>query len=191
MTPEPAPARPIDVMLDIETMGTRPGAAIASIGARSFGAGADIRPFAVTVQLRGQHVYGLHLDADTVLWWLAQDDAARAAIRSDRAATLPEALQCFSRWVEDLRGPAARPIRLWCNGPDFDAALLGFAYHAVGQRTPWHYREVRCLRTLLDLAGVDPRAFPPRVKHDALEDARAQAAAAELALRTLAALVPA
>jgi DNA polymerase III epsilon subunit-like protein len=179
-------------MLDIETMGTRPGAMIAAIGACTFGEARCIEQHRLdlTVSLAGQEARGLHADADTVLWWMAQSEEARAALtRQASALPLPEALAVLQHFLGMVA--ADRQLCLWCNGANFDAPLLEAAYRACGRPVPWRYSAVRDLRTLLELAGVDPKAYRPAVAHRALDDALAQAAAAEEALRILAARRPA
>lgn len=184
----PDAAPPLHVMLDIETMGTRPGSAIASIGACTFGEGGTGRDcFEIAVTLVGQDRLGLTIDPETVLWWLGQSEPARDALR-DGGAPLRDALAAFSAWLLNLRRlRGAAEIRIWGNGASFDPVLLEAAYRAADAGPPpWRYRQVRDLRTLLDLAGLDMRAFPSVVAHSALADAIAQATAAEAALKALA-----
>ena len=180
-TPPPAPAR-MDVMIDIETMGTRPGSAIVSIGAVAFDplgppvdAVSNTLPatFYRAVSLESCLEFGLTVDADTIMWWLRQTEAPRAAIRHD-THHIAAALHDLRRFIERH---GAR-CRIWAHGASFDPVLLDHAYHAVGEPPPWEFRDVRDTRTIFDLAGIDLRQEPRYgVAHHALNDAVTQAMA--------------
>lgn len=172
---------PMNVMLDLETLGHAPGCTILSIGAVAFDKDTIHAQFALAIDARSCERVGLRIEADTFMWWLAQSrDAQEALLRSESVA-LTDALVRFAIWFKRV----ARPVVMWTKGPSFDAAILAAAYRATGLDTPWHFRDERCVRTALDMMGVDPRAFgdPDRVRHDALGDALAQTAAVQQALR--------
>lgn len=158
------------VMLDLETMGSRYRAAIVSIGAVEFDVDQMGREFSINVSLESCVAAGLKIEPVTVTWWLQQTPAALMSLRQPPPLPLVDALHAFSRWF-----PPA-PVCLWGYGCGFDNARLREAYEAVWLTPPWHYRDDRDVRTLLELAG-EPEAL--RVerddKHSALADARFQA----------------
>jgi hypothetical protein len=181
---------PVHVMLDIETLGTRPGAMIASIGACTFGDGKprDYRhTFHSAIKLAGQDRLGLRAEPATLDWWLQQSPDALAALTRD-AQGIGDAIWDFRAFVDAARA-AGDKLRIWANGANFDPVMLEAVFDRMGdgeeQLCPWSFRDVRCLRTLLDVAGVDGKQFRPTVAHDALADAMAQADAAEEAMRRL------
>lgn len=152
------------VMLDLETLGTRPGSVILSIGAAAFdpnGAGVS-DTFHVAIDQTTAQQSGLRIEADTVLWWM---DPARAGAR-EALLKLPRlslriALLEFDKWLGRLAPPDARTI--WGNGANFDNVLLRAAYEACWLTTPWTYRDDRCFRTLKKLAPhVGPHEFADR-----------------------------
>ena len=168
-------------MLDLETLGPRPGSVILSIGAVAFGSTELTGTFEVNIDPRSCQRSGLTIDGDTVLWWFRQSDVARAAVQLD-PEPLSVALDRFTRWMEDKQ-----PCRLWSKGPSFDAAILAIAYRSQGLAVPWEYWNERCVRTVLDLAGIDVATYRETddTRHRALTDAMVQARAVQEALRRL------
>lgn len=77
------------VMVDLETLGTKPGSVILSIGAVTFdldGSGRDGRTFYQRVNIQSCLDAGMTVDGDTVEWWFHPDrDQARRALLSPRA----------------------------------------------------------------------------------------------------------
>lgn len=75
----------MDVMLDLETMGNGPDAAIVAVGAIEFDATAGTlgRTFYRGVNLETSVRGGGKIDASTVMWWLRQNDEARKGICGD------------------------------------------------------------------------------------------------------------
>lgn len=155
------------VMLDLETLGNSPRAAIVAIGAVKFDAAGIQSEFYTRVCARSCVAAGLRMDVDTVLWWFKQNEAARTELTLP-AAHLSCALMDFTQW---LRGPE---VELWGNGSDFDNALLTAAYRAVDLALPWKFWNNRCYRTLKNICAV-PMPKSEGTKHNALDDAKAQA----------------
>ena len=169
----------MDIMLDLETLGSSPGCAILSIGAVAFDTTTIHDSFTVHIDARSCQQARLSIDADTVLWWLRQDEDARRSIIEAPTEPLGIALARFSVWL----AVQAKPIRLWSKGPSFDAAILAAAYRAIGLPVPWDFRDERCVRTALELSGVDGNRFREAgaVRHDAFADAMTQARAVQAA----------
>ena len=160
------------VMVDIETLDTLPTAVVLSIGAVEFQpeTGEFGRTAYVNVSARSCQSLGLTISADTVMWWLRKSVEARAALCVDEAS-LPVALLAFSDFMPaDCEG-------VWSYGPSFDEVVLQNAYRACGLKAPWRYRAVRCCRTIYNLAGIRLEDFQSGEAHNALDDARSQAAA--------------
>lgn len=173
------------VMLDIETLGTTPGAAVVAVGAAKFTVDQLNRstppgktPYEIiedtyerTISISSCEEAGLTLDGDTVEWWLSQDDEAQATIIG--GDELESVLTDFSEWLEGVD-------EIWGNDPAFDCVLLSAAYDAVGVEKPWDYSQRRCYRTIKEL-GEKPSIDQTGTKHSAVDDAVYQArVAAEL-----------
>mgnify|MGYP001570203984 CR=1 FL=1 len=171
------------VMIDLETMSTAPNAAIVQIGVEFFD---PLGPILYTspsgrcwnVDLRSCQKAGLHIDGDTVVWWLQQPKEAQDALLSPDPLPVSLALHELAT-LSDGHGFVVQwdEYCVWSHGATFDCVILDQAYRAVGKRTPWHFRNVRDTRTLFDL--VDPNQeialedVGPR--HHALWDAWRQA----------------
>ena len=162
--------KPINIMLDLETWGTKPGSVITSIGAVVFNDEAVLDTFYARVDPQSCTDAGLTIDPATVLWWLRQSDAAREEFIMPNQH-IETALADFFRWC--LAGREGDPV-LWGNGATFDNALLRAAYEACGIVPPWGAFSDRCYRTA--------KSYRPDIKmvrtgthHNALDDARSQA----------------
>lgn len=187
------------VMLDLETMGLRPGYVVLSIGAVMFDheghspyVGDHEEQFHMRLATELQHAVGLKSDPDTALWWMDQDDEARKSLLEMTPVDPRQALAVFSDWLEEQVGtPDEREdgtvqpleVEVWGNGAGFDAPMLREVYDALGLRCPWAWWNDRCYRTErkglkrhLHRAGLGS-ADPHRegTQHDALADAVHQA----------------
>ncbi|APT31956.1 hypothetical protein MCBMB27_02665 [Methylobacterium phyllosphaerae] len=172
-----------DVMIDLETLSTRPDAMIRSIGAVAFGPDGLGAELSIVIDPAG--AVG-HIDPETVAWWLGQSGVARhvlsAAYPGERVP-LAHALQRFCWFLNDLNVPPAK-VRVWGHGSSFDLPIIESAFRACGHPIPWNHSAARDTRTILELAEVKI-ATPEAAKHDALGDARAQALAVIEAARIL------
>lgn len=165
-----------DCMIDLETMSTRPNAAIVAIGAVGFNfATLEIGPkFYTVIDLRSAQDVGLHVDGDTVLWWLQQNDAARSQLTRSHRQDLSLALTEFRMWLHSECAPQAS-VRPWGNGAAFDIVICEQAFRACGIEIPWRYSNQCCYRTIKTLyPNVEPDARGG-THHNALDDALFQA----------------
>lgn len=163
----------VDVMLDLETMGSAPGCSVIAIGAVPFGANGidEERSFYQVVDLTSCCAAGLEMDPATVLWWLRQSDAARREFERP-GQPLVEVLGAFKAWLWTIADK--RTVRVWGNGASFDQPILTAAYRAVDQPQPWEFYHDRCFRTVKAAYSSVPYVKPTQA-HNALIDATAQA----------------
>jgi exodeoxyribonuclease VIII len=160
-----------DVMLDLETMGNGPDAAIVAIGAVEFDlkSGEIGERFYAVIDLESSVEFGGVMDAETVLWWLKQTEAARAEF-SRGGAPIADVLCDFARWLH-RRG---EDVHLWGNGANFDNVILASAYRRMNMGPPWEYWNDRCYRTMKGMVP-DIRRERLGTKHNAADDAETQA----------------
>lgn len=169
------------VMIDLETMGCGPQAAIVAIGGVMFSSKGIGDEFYCLVDLESSMKAGLQVDASTVKWWLGREKAAQDALLGTGGVVEPIALE---RALSDLSGWVHQDDLVWGNGADFDNAILSNAYRSCHMRQPWKYINSRCYRTLKNLY---PDVLPEKrtgVYHNALDDARYQARHAAKILAT-------
>lgn len=182
----------MDVMIDLETLGTRPDAAIIQIGAVFF------EPLSGGKVMNGKgfnrHVLvcdnGGTIDHGTLCFWLAEKSSgAMAEAMSTKADFLGRVLQEFTDWPakqldRDWEGIGS----VWASPSDFDLPILKSAFARAGMSVPWDRRTTRDAHTLFALAGgkpeIDQTGF---TEHDAFDDAVVQAMQVQKAMGVLAA----
>ncbi len=167
------------IMIDLETMGTRPSSPIVSIGAVAFHGekrhkdgdteqGDIVSTFYDIIDLTWAVRDGAVMDPETVIWWMRQSDEAREAI-TRRGIEPKVALARFSHWVGQW------PIEgVWGNGASFDNVILSETYARLGMKAPWPFWKDRCYRTVKNFFPEIEYARSG-VHHNALDDARTQA----------------
>lgn len=180
-------------MVDVETMGTKPGCAILSIGAVRFDPYQDPEKAVQSMHLQGKsHFYmainsmdssarGFSSDPDTMRWWKKQSiwpQLSMAIMNSD--VTVPQAAKSFAQFLEKSHGGGG--VKLWANSPSFDIAILRAMFKAVDQELPVDYRQEMDYRTVMELVYPHrasrperPHALSALPAHHALGDAAAQA----------------
>lgn len=164
------------VMLDLETLGTRPGCAILSIGAVEFNpASGKLGPeFYEVINRKSCAAKGLHEDEKTIEWWNGRSDEARKILAE--VETCPQglggALVKFSGWLQQF---GKKDLQVWGCGADFDQPIIAACFHVVSMPLPWMFYNNRCYRTLRAIGNM--KGEPPRhgTYHHALDDAKTQA----------------
>lgn len=161
------------VMVDVEALALRSDAVIMSIGAVQFeldGSG-DIgvkSAFYRSISIDSNLALGRKIDESTIVWWLQQDPAA-VGVFHEAKVTLETALVDLQAWF-----PTG--AKVWSNGASFDIPMLEHAYHQVDLEPPWPFWDSLCMRTYRSLPGAkNVERVLPKVAHNALQDAIAQA----------------
>jgi hypothetical protein len=155
------------VMIDIETLGTGPDAAVISMGAVYFNKTGLEKGFLRNIDFDDAIQHG-SVDGSTIAWWMAQSDKARASVMLYQIMSR----QAISELSNFLR---IKPFDcIWANAPTFDLVILRSLYKNHGIGVPWSYKQVRCYRTVRNLY---PKIESARtgVRHNALDDAQSQA----------------
>jgi len=174
------------VMIDLETLGTRPGSVILSIGACAFESHGfeyeipDEHTFYQNISVESSKAVGLTVDQATIDWWKKQSEVAKDALRVDQIP-VRDALAKFTLWFRKVRGK-----HLWSHGATFDIPLIEAACRAVEPQIlpPWKFWDARDTRTIYDLAGIEPDRSSG-THHNALDDSINQARAVQQAYNIL------
>ena len=169
------------MMVDLETMGKKPGAPIVSVGAVFFdpASGKTGAEYYQVISLESSMSFGAKPDASTILWWLKQSPEARSAIVVDDTVGLVEALEHFLDFIAENAANGSKNVQLWGNGSSFDCSLLEAAFELADTPFPiprWNYRDVRTVVELGKAVGLNSRYDIPFEgdQHNALADARHQ-----------------
>lgn len=169
------------LMVDTETLGTRPGAIILAAAFVRF---SDEAHCTLNLDCPAQYVLGMEADESTLAWWRTQPPEAWNKATENPQPIVP-ALVYFGDWIRWAAG-GTDDFLLWCHGAGFDAPLLEELYRRSGVPCPWKFWQIRDTRTLYDLASIDVKAFAVPPPHVALNDAIGQTRAANAALAILA-----
>ena len=164
-----------NVMIDIETLGTKPDSPVLAIGAVFFDpdTGEIGNTFYRVISLESALIKSKNVDADTLKWWMQQSKKARDIFLDEGV----HRIQAFN----DFRGYMVQgcecldTVKVWANGASFDPVILEeFWDTSIREDMPWKYYNIRCFRTM--------KAYLPKVSipdvgvaHNALSDAMWQA----------------
>lgn len=159
------------VMIDIETFDTIPTAVILSIGAVVM----DMESLSVIhdqvfYQEINKNQPNRTTSLSTMDWWLERGNCPCKG-----TAHLPQALKDLANWLPE-------GAEIWCKGTDFDTQILSNAYVRHSLFVPWKYNSVRDCRTIFK---TFPLPWDTETTHNALEDAKDQAARLMATLRGL------
>lgn len=174
----------VDVMLDLETVGRAPGCVVWSIGAVEFSplTGATGREYYRRIYVPDSMEAGLELDPQTASWWGEQERSARSeydkAWRRNTSRPFLETLAEFQDWMLQV---GQREVLPWSCGASFDLPILAAAYRKAGLLVPWEFWNERCHRTLKNLVPKELEPARQGTHHNALDDAKHQAAHAAAA----------
>lgn len=164
------------MMIDLETLDTRPSTVVISIGAVLFNEDGLLPHNGEPTHLYRRLTWQDQLNnrrtvsESTIRWWLKQSDEARAALDGE-CVPLYDALE----EVAQLYG-YGNCGRVWANGTTFDISILEDVWPSWIVPLPWKYNAMRDMRTLKDLVPDDIMAdCPIKTAHNALDDALFQA----------------
>jgi hypothetical protein len=165
------------LMLDIETLGTKPGCVVLSIGACLFDRIGTAVTFYRPLGMADQLEKGLVIESGTLKWWLSQSENVRKEAFEGSIFSTAYALSEFNVFCM-----AADTV--WGNGATFDQPILHELFNRFDKKWPFNYSKELCFRTL-------KKAIPPLDKprnlmeHHALSDAIWQAEYAVYCLQYL------
>ena len=186
----------IDIVIDIETLGTRPGCVILEVGACAINphTGVIVSNFSRRLdEYFRDPADGRKITTDmieTINWWHHPDRfetyqallsrGARGIVLGSKNWKSPYLrLFAFRHWMMTVTaGHDPEAVRVWGNGPTFDLAILQSAFDRYVITLPWSHTQERCVRTALEQAGYEKGStswMERGPRHRALNDARHEA----------------
>ena len=142
----------VHVVIDLETLGTRPGSVILQIGAQAFSITGlkqcyDLN-FNTYIDPMQSKSAGFTEDSSTRDWWNNQAPKTRAEVFAGITSPF-QALMEFNFYLKGFGDK--RSVYVWGNSPRFDCGLLEAYYQHYALEIPWEFRNERDLRTLAAL----------------------------------------
>ena len=160
-----------EVMIDIETLSTRPNAVILTIGAIKFDRKGPLKKleemdqFYVRISKESCELSGMIIDEGTVQWWSRQDKEIQYEALENPVDRLEikDALVKLKEWI-------GHSTLIWGNGSDFDCTILTEAYKLCNLKPPWSFWNTRDVRTAFDFGKVHVWDLPDNFKHHPVHD---------------------
>lgn len=177
-------------MIDLETLGNKPGSIILTCACIPFNPRGDSVPlddsndlsFYKRIDRISCQDLGLKADASTRQWWKEQSEEARQeAFNATPRIPIKQVLNELRSFILDIGGDRSF---IWSHGAGFDIVLLESAFRLANIPPPWKFWNARCTRTIYHLSGVTRTT--PEVPHHALYDAIAQARDVQTSYKMLA-----
>ncbi|MCP9764488.1 3'-5' exonuclease [Lacihabitans soyangensis] len=159
------------LIVDLETLGTKPGAVILSVALVEWNWKGEIGKKGVfKIPLAESVAKGFVIEPETVKWWNEQDKivfakALNASVPTNMSGTiLSEMMNFFADVMGEKTG-------VWGNGSSFDLVLLKEYFDGFGYHTPWNPRIERDVRTIVSLLPEVKREWKfEGTKHDPVDD---------------------
>jgi len=165
-----------DIMIDLETLSTRPNSVILTLAAVRFDRYATpnkIDMIDTNFNVNNDNIFyrkitidscldiGLVKDQKTVDWWNQQTESIRNEAFSpiDRIP-IKQALEELTTFFGNDKKQC-----VWSHGSCFDCVILDEAFNRCGMQTPWKYFNVRDTRTLFELSSITHNQLPIASHH--------------------------
>jgi len=111
----------MDLMIDLETLGTNHDAPVISIGAVKFSSKGLGEEFYVNLDVEEQIKDGRQVTGSTIKWWMGQEGAARKVFK-EKSIPTAEGLLDFVEFFH--QGGNEKSVFPWGNGATFDITIL-------------------------------------------------------------------
>lgn len=179
-----------DVVVDIETLGTRPGDSIVQIAVVGFDRNREHYDgellISVSVPLARSEA---NATAGTLAWWFLQNEEAKNCLLHGNQVSsrvVDGEVQMLAVFMMAADEEPIKSCNWWGNSHSFDLVLLEAALNRVYKRgKPWDFRKERCYRTL---KAETPKCFVPErttATHVAVNDAMYEAECLYFLLRSI------
>jgi hypothetical protein len=174
----------VAIMLDIESLDLGPRSITTQVGMIAFSVDdpeTEIRRIEAYLPVQPQVTLGRTFSWDTLMWWMSQDEKARAHFIENSGNDMEELLalvRSIHRKMSELIRTAGgkNNVELWARGPQFDVVNLETLMVDCGLTPPWAHDSVMDLRSTMRLAGIRSEDVDSSgiVQHVAMEDCKFQ-----------------
>lgn len=169
-----------DAQIDMETLDTSPTAKMISLALVGYNRHTGEVGYEIYARFKVALMPGT-VSRSTINWWQRQD-VIEPGIMQEAIGGDVDPLEFFEQFTKGF----PKDVKVWGNGATFDVTILEQTLKALHFPIPWEFWNVRDLRTLLDVAGVNPRDCKfEGDRHNALHDARHQTKMALFAKRKI------
>lgn len=150
----------LDLMIDLETFGTKSNAVVVSISVVVFdmATGDTSSVFDIGVDIKDQLVNGRFIDKDTIEWWSKQSLQAKESLCEIDSMPTALALNSLNAFItnnfKDLKN-----VNLWGNGATFDNVIIRSLFSDFNIDFVLPYWCDKDVRTLTYLTGINPKDF--------------------------------
>jgi len=175
-------AKNVGIMVDIESLALAPKAVITQLAFVAFDLDdpdTEIRHDEEFLPLDPQLILARVISGDTLIWWMQQDDKARARFEENKGNDFQELVALVQSWIRKFEQATvgADRVEVYAQGPQFDIVTIESLLSDLGLEAPWKYSQIRDLRTLMGESGLkkgEVPLAPGLVPHHALSDCRHQ-----------------
>ena len=176
------------VMIDIETLGRKPGCRVIQIGAVAFSLA---RPFEcedsliLNIDQFDPESMLFSVDEVTKAWWHDQSARVKETWQIPDKNSLRYCLEELGRFIQTNDSVWAKPV-------SFDLSIIRACYERLKMKNPWHWQNEMDARTAYQLLPAAGRDYvngelvefrETMIEHYALDDAMEQAWAVQLGMK--------
>jgi hypothetical protein len=174
----------IDIMTDIETLGTDADSTIFQISAIAFNieTGEQIQEFNQIADI-SKNENEVKVTGSTLQWWLQTNKELFNSLLNGGERSSEDVLRNFHDWISQFENEE-NSIYLWGNGILFDNKMIKHQMESIGLVYPISYKNDRDVRTLLELASIKSNLTEREIKdfysdeteleHNAIDDVKFQ-----------------
>lgn len=154
--------RLLDLVIDMETCGTTPNAAVMQVACLPFNRDAkkaddvfpDYAPFEAKVDLRSCVMDGYDFDRSTIKWWTDKPQRLKQEVSTGTCYPIKEVFQQLFAYVTDVKAYfKAEVVTMWAQGSDFDLAIMRNVCAKSGLVLPVSFHNFRDARTFIIEVG--------------------------------------
>lgn len=160
----------IDIMTDIETLGTDTTSTIIQISAMAFDikTGDVVEEFERMIDIE-KNENPIDATAGTIKWWLNTNKELFAQLLNAEGVSSEQAIKDLHQWITDMK-VGDNDVYLWGNGILFDNKMIEAQMKNIGLKYPIFYRNDRDVRTIVELACAKSFTTEKELKEEFSDD---------------------